>query len=460
MPSAPAPHQAAAIARVGGSMSTRKYFGTDGIRAVAGEPPLTVEFTLRLGRAAAEVLKKQSARPTVVIGRDTRRSGDMLEAALAAGLMSRGVNVIHLGVIPTPGVSFLTRQLSAVAGVVISASHNPFDDNGIKFFSSGGEKLPDALEFEIESRLDEAPEPVIGGRVGTVEDYRESERLYTQFLLSHAPDLSGLRIALDCANGATYRVGPRVFQRAGASVFAVYTTPDGSNINLGCGSTHLDSLQRIVREGKFDLGVAFDGDGDRALFVDGDGEVVHGDHILFMTALDRREQTVVATLMSNMGLEVKLLEAGIKLERTAVGDRYVLERLQEQRLTLGGEQSGHMLFLDLAPTGDGILTALQALKAVKASDRSLAEWRAALPMYPQTLVNVRVVDKEGLAAHAEVAAAVRRAEEQLAGRGRVNLRASGTEPLVRVMVEGPDEIEIQSIARELAQVIQACGAQG
>ncbi|HEX2863379.1 MAG TPA: phosphoglucosamine mutase, partial [Deinococcales bacterium] len=265
-------------------MATRKYFGTDGIRSIAGEEPLTAEFTLHLGRAAAEVLKKQSARPTVVIGRDTRRSGDMLEAALAAGLMSRGVNVTHLGVIPTPGVSYLTRQLSAVAGVVISASHNPFDDNGIKFFGANGEKLSDALELEIEARLDETLEPVTGTRVGTVEDYRESERLYTQFLLSHAPDLSGLRIALDCANGATYRVAPRVFQRAGASVFAIYTTPDGRNINLGCGSTHLENLQRIVREGNFDLGVAFDGDGDRALFVDRRGEVVHGDHILYVTA--------------------------------------------------------------------------------------------------------------------------------------------------------------------------------
>ena len=439
-------------------MAERRFFGTDGIRAVAGSSPLTADWTLRLGQAAAEVFKSQSRKPSVVIGKDTRRSGDMLEAALAAGLTSRGVDVIHIGVIPTPGVSYLTRYLGATAGVVISASHNPFEDNGIKFFGSNGEKLSDTLELEIESNLEREHAPVVGTSLGTVNDYREAERLYSSFLLEHAPDLSGLRIALDCANGATFKIAPRVFQRAGADVFAVYTTPDGKNINLGCGSTHPGTLQRLVREGEYDLGVAFDGDGDRAILVDGNGELVHGDHMLYITALHRRERTVVATIMSNMGLEVKLRDAGVTLERTAVGDRYVHERLLEKGLTLGGEQSGHVLFLDCAPTGDGILTALQVLKAVQASRKSLLEWRSEVVMFPQTLLNVRVGDKHGISQHPEVASAVQHAEKALEGRGRVNLRPSGTEPLVRVMVEGPSEGEIKTIAEGVAEVIKRVGA--
>ncbi len=440
-------------------MTQRKFFGTDGVRSIAGEFPLTADWTLDLGRAAAEVFKSQSRKPTVVIGRDTRKSGDMLEAALAAGLTARGVNVIHVGVIPTPGVSYLTRQLSATAGVVISASHNPFEDNGIKFFGGNGEKLSDTLELEIESKIGAALEPVTGVNVGTVTDYREAERQYSDFLNEHAPDLTGLRIALDCANGATFKMAPRVFQRAGADVFAVYTTPDGKNINWQCGSTHPEHLQRLVREGSYDLGVAFDGDGDRAILVDHTGELVHGDHMLYITALHRKESTVVATLMSNMGLEVKLREHGISLERTAVGDRYVHERLLERGLTLGGEQSGHLLFLDAAPTGDGILTALETLKAMRASDKNLQDWRLEMPMFPQTLLNVRVTDKHGISQHADVAAAVAVAERALDGRGRVNLRPSGTEPLVRVMVEGPSEAEIKELAQAVADVIRRVGGE-
>jgi phosphoglucosamine mutase len=440
-------------------MADRKYFGTDGVRAVAGQNPLTAEWTLKLGAAAGEVFKAQTRKPVVVIGRDTRRSGDMLEAALAAGLTARGVDVIHLGVIPTPGVSYLTRQLGAIAGVVISASHNPFEDNGIKFFGANGEKLSDTLELEIEANLERDLEPVIGTKMGTVNDYREAERIYSNFLLEHTPDLSGMRIALDCANGATFKIAPRVFQRAGADVFAVYTTPDGKNINLNCGSTHPDHLQQIVREGNFDLGIAFDGDGDRAILVDGSGELVHGDHMLYITAIHRHERTVVATIMSNMGLEVKLREHGIGLERTAVGDRYVHERLLERGLTLGGEQSGHVLFLDAAPTGDGILTALQTVKAVRASGKSLETWRNELVMFPQTLVNVRVsadgpTNKNSISKHAEVIEAVTQAEKALEGRGRVNLRPSGTEPLVRVMIEGPNEEEIHTLAENIASVIR------
>jgi phosphoglucosamine mutase len=440
-------------------MAQRKYFGTDGVRSVAGQYPLTADWTLGLGCAAAEVFKTQSRKPSVVIGRDTRRSGDMLEAALAAGLTARGVNVIHLGVIPTPGVSYLTRHLGATAGVVISASHNPFEDNGIKFFGANGEKLSDALEHRIEAMLDTTLEPVSGVNLGTVTDYREAERLYTEMLLEHAPDLTGLRIALDCANGATYRIAPRVFQRAGADVFAVYTTPDGKNINLSCGSTHPDTLQRLVREMNFDLGVAFDGDGDRAILVDGMGELFHGDHMLYLNGVMRSERTVVATIMSNMGLEVKLREHGVHLERTAVGDRYVHERLLERGLSLGGEQSGHVLFLDAAPTGDGIMTALMTLKAMRSSGKTLTDWRNDMPMFPQTLLNVRVTDKHGISKHEAVIEAVQHAERALAGRGRVNLRPSGTEPLVRVMVEGPSHDEINALAEQVADVIRRVGGE-
>jgi phosphoglucosamine mutase len=436
----------------------RQFFGTDGVRAVAGVAPLTASWTLQLGAAAGEVFKSQARKPSVVIGRDTRRSGDMLEAALAAGLTARGVDVIHVGVIPTPGVSYLTRQLGATAGVVISASHNPFEDNGIKFFGMTGEKLSDVLEMEIEANLTRDLEPVTGVALGGVTDYREAERIYSGFLMAHAPDLSGLKIALDCANGATHRLAPKVFAAAGADVFAVYTTPDGKNINLGCGSTHPQRLQKLVTEMDCDLGVAFDGDGDRCMLVDNTGALIDGDLILFINGLMRKEPTVVATLMSNMGLEVKLKEHGIHLERTGVGDRYVHERLLEKGLTLGGEQSGHTLFLDAAPTGDGILTALLTLDAVVKSGQSLSQWREQMPLYPQTLVNVRVADKKAVFQHPDVTAALRDAEQKLAGRGRINLRPSGTESLVRVMVEGPSQTEIAEIAEAVAVVIRASSA--
>jgi len=440
-------------------MSERKYFGTDGVRAVAGEFPLTAAWVMNLGAAAGEVLKRGAARPSVVIGRDTRQSGDMLEAALAAGLTGRGVNVIHVGVLPTPGVSFLTRHLGADAGVVISASHNPYQDNGIKFFGREGGKLSDATELEIEAAVDGAANfaPVTGVDLGSVTDYTEAERLYVQYLREQAPDLTGLRVAMDCANGAAYRVGPKVFQAAGADVFAVYTTPDGRNINRDCGSTDLDHLQRIVREGQYDLGVAFDGDADRALFVDSRGNVVHGDHMLLLNARARGDRAVVTTIMANMALEVKLGEAGIPLERTAVGDRYVHERLHEQGLTLGGEQSGHVLFLDVSPTGDGVLTALLTLKAMRSLNTSLDALHDDLVMFPQTLVNVRVGDKKAISRDDRVQAAVQQAGARLQGRGRVNLRPSGTENLIRVMVEGPDETEIHEIARSLAAVVEERG---
>lgn len=440
-------------------MTERKYFGTDGVRAVAGQYPLTPAWVMTLGAAAGEVMKRTNPRASVVIGKDTRHSGDMLEAALAAGLTSRGVNVIHVGVLPTPGVSYLTRHLNADAGVVISASHNPYEDNGIKFFGADGQKLSDATELAIEAAIDEVPgfAPVTGTDMGSVTNYAEAERLYTHYLRSHAPDLSGLKIALDCANGAAYRVAPKVFQAAGADVFAVYTTPDGRNINRGCGSTHMDHLRLIVREGEYDLGVAFDGDADRALFVDSRGNVVHGDHMLLLNARARQESAVVATIMTNMALEAKLQEAGIPLERTAVGDRYVHERLHDKHLSLGGEQSGHVLFLDVSPTGDGVLTALLTLASMKKLGTTLDELHDDLVMYPQTLVNVKVKDKKAIAADPEVQRAVAEAEAQMAGRGRVNLRPSGTESLIRVMVEGQDAEQIHEVARVLAGVVEARG---
>lgn len=443
-------------------MAERKYFGTDGVRAVAGAFPLTAAWVMQLGAAAGEVLKRQNPRASVVIGKDTRQSGDMLEAALAAGLTSRGVNVVHLGVLPTPGVSYLTRHLQADAGVVISASHNPYEDNGIKFFGADGQKLSDATELQIEAAIDDVPNfpPVTGVSMGSVTNYGEAERLYTNFLRSLAPDLTGLKIALDCANGAAYRVAPKVFQAAGADVFAVYTTPDGRNINRNCGSTHMDHLRLLVREGDYDLGIAFDGDADRALFVDSRGNVVHGDHMLLLNARARGEKAVVSTIMSNMALEVKLQEAGIPLERTAVGDRYVHERLHDKHLNLGGEQSGHVLFLDVAPTGDGVLTALLTLGSMVKLGTTLDDLHDDLVMFPQTLVNVRVKDKKAIAADSSVQQAVQEAEMQLAGKGRINLRPSGTENLIRVMVEGQDEGEIHHIAARVAKVVEERGAAG
>lgn len=448
---------AATILPMSQTSSQRQFFGTDGVRAVAGEYPLTAAWVMQLGAAAGEVLRSRNPRSSVVIGKDTRQSGDMLEAALAAGLTSRGVNVTHLGVLPTPGVSFLTRELRADAGVVISASHNPYQDNGIKFFGATGEKLSDALEAEMEAaiaRVAELP-PITGTDMGSVTNYSEAERLYASFLRSQAPDLTGLRIAMDCANGAAYRIAPRVFQAAGADVFAVYTNPDGHNINRGCGSTHLDHLKQLVQGSAYDLGVAFDGDADRCLFVDSRGNEIHGDHMLLLNARARGEKSVVTTIMSNMALEVMLTEAGIALERTAVGDRYVHERMKAKALSLGGEQSGHVLFLDVSPTGDGVLTALLTLRAMRQLDTTLDALHDELVMFPQTLVNVKVKDKQAVSRDPEVQAAVCAAEVQLSGRGRVNLRPSGTESLIRVMVEGPDEAEIHQLAQQIAGVVAA-----
>ncbi len=421
---------------------------------------MTAEFAFLVGVAAAEALKGAGREaPTVLLGRDTRRSGPMLQAALTAGLTSRGAHAVELGVVPTPGVSFLCRSLGAAAGVVISASHNPFADNGIKFFSADGEKLSDALELEIESYLERVTglPAVSGAEIGLTERYdSQNGHEYRDFLLATGPDLSGLKIGLDCANGASYELAPEVFRSLGADIYVSHAQPDGVNINTGCGSTHPEAIQTFVRENGLDLGVTFDGDADRALLVDRQGRLITGDHMLAICALYRQEQAVVSTIMGNLGLEHYLSEHGVAFHRAAVGDRYVHEMLRAKGLSLGGEQSGHVLFLDKAPTGDGILSALQTLAAVQSSGKPLDAWFDEIIMYPQLLLNVRVAPevKGRLAEHTQVMAALEQASVRLNGEGRINVRPSGTESLVRVMVEGRDPLMIEQVARDIATVVE------
>jgi phosphoglucosamine mutase len=442
-------------------MADRRYFGTDGIRGVAGEPPMTGAFAFRLGVAAAEGLRRNGvARPHVVVGMDTRRSGPMLAHAVSAGLASRGADVTWLGVMPTPGVSYLARALEADAGVVVSASHNPFADNGLKLFNGAGEKLSDALEEEIESLLEldaDDLEPVVGSGVGSARRYRTDEGHYVQHLLSNAPYLDGLRVALDCANGASHQIAPRIFEKIGARLDLVHARPDGENINVACGSTHPEAVRERVLEHELDVGVTFDGDADRALLVDRQGRLVTGDHILAICALTSGDAEVVATLMSNLGVERYLEERGVKMHRVQVGDRYVHEEMTRRSLRLGGEQSGHVLFLDKAPTGDGILTALQVLAAVRKSGRPLEAWMDEIPVYPQKLVNVRVPAsaKSDVLEAAQVLDALAAARARLGENGRINLRPSGTEPLVRVMVEAEDAGLVESLAHEVAASVEA-----
>lgn len=461
-------------------MAQRSYFGTDGIRGVAGEHPMTASFALRLGAATAENLRRNgTARPRVVIGMDTRRSGPMLAYATAAGLASRGATVSWLGVVPTPGVSFLTRALGADAGVVVSASHNPFADNGLKLFNQDGEKLSDEAEAAIEAllaSLDDrgmaALDPVVGEDVGalngmvagassgaggsTAEGGNPALEPYIQHLLANAPYLDGLRVALDCAHGASHAIAPRVFQKIGARLEVLNATPDGTNINVSCGSTHPDALRRHVVSGNFDVGITFDGDADRALLVDRRGRLVSGDHILAICALSRGEKEVVATAMTNLGTERYLADRGVTLHRVKVGDRYVFEDLKRRELSLGGEQSGHMLFLDKAPTGDGILTALQALSAVRKTGKPLEAWVDEVPVYPQVLLNVTVAAaaRDALMSDPTVREVVESAERELGDDGRVVLRPSGTEPLIRVMVEGADGERVPALAERIAEAVR------
>lgn len=441
-------------------------FGTDGVRGVANAD-LTPELAFRLGRAAAAVLARSGAgeagRPRLLIGKDTRASGDVLEAALAAGAASAGVDAVLLGVVTTPGVAHLVRSTGAQGGAVISASHNPAEYNGVKFFSASGFKFPDAVEEEMEALAlaadDGLPRPTAGG-LGRIRPHPELVESYVAHVAATAGGrLDGWRLVLDCGHGAAYRIAPEVFRRLGAEVIVLNDRPDGVNINAGCGSLHPEGLQAAVVRERAQAGLAFDGDADRVIAVDEMGRVVDGDQILAIagTELARRgrlpRRTVVATVMSNLGLEEALAEAGVRLVRTKVGDRHVLEAMLEGGYALGGEQSGHVIFLEHATTGDGVLTAVQLLDMVRQAGQPLSALAARMPRYPQVLVNVPAAGRARLDESAAVRAALARAEAALAGRGRVLVRPSGTEPLVRVMVEGRDPEQVEGLAAELAGVI-------
>ncbi len=447
-----------------------RLFGTDGVRGVANAD-LTAEMALGLSVAAAHVLAEagtfEGHRPKAVVGRDPRASGEFLEAAVVAGLASAGVDVLRVGVLPTPAVAFLTGSLGADLGVMLSASHNAMPDNGIKFFARGGHKLADELEDRIETVYDEHRhgepwERPTGAAVGRVRSYDEGFEEYVAHILGVLPNrLDGLKIVLDEAHGAAAGVSPEVFKRAGAEVVTIGAEPDGLNINDGCGSTHLEQLKAAVVEHGAALGIAHDGDADRCLAVDHTGEEVDGDQILAVLALDMRERsvlradTVVATVMSNLGFKLALEREGLKLVQTAVGDRYVLEEMKQHGYALGGEQSGHVIILDHATTGDGTLTGLLLAARVAQTGRTLRELAAVMERLPQVLINVPDVDKSRVKASAELAAAVADAERELGGTGRVLLRPSGTEPLVRVMVEAADIDQARSVAGRLADVVKS-----
>ncbi|GAB3215766.1 phosphoglucosamine mutase [Pseudaeromonas pectinilytica] len=440
---------------------SRKYFGTDGIRGLVGEFPITPDFVMKLGWAAGKVLAKQGTRK-VLIGKDTRISGYMLESALEAGLSAAGIKAVLLGPMPTPAVAYLTRAFRAEAGVVISASHNPYYDNGIKFFSQDGTKLPDEVELEIEAELDQPMSCVESAKLGKANRIDDAPGRYIEYCKSSFPgelSLDGLKIVLDCAHGATYHIAPSVFRELGAEVIAIGCTPDGLNINAGVGSTEPEALVARVLAEQADLGIAFDGDGDRVMMVDQTGYLIDGDEIIYMIARDQRAQGklsggVVGTLMSNLGLELALQELDVPFCRAKVGDRYVMEMLKERGWRLGGENSGHVIHLDHATTGDGIVAALQVLQAMIHQRCDLQTLRSGMRKFPQVLVNVRFTASQDPTLDADVLAEVARAESELAGRGRVLLRKSGTEPLIRVMVEGEDAALVNSLAQRIADRVK------
>lgn len=443
-------------------MAQRRYFGTDGIRGRVGEGPISADFVLKLGWAAGRALAREG-HATVVIGKDTRISGYMFESALEAGLVAAGANVKLLGPIPTPGVAYLTRSLRADAGIVISASHNPHHDNGIKFFSAHGEKLSDATELAIEAALDEPFSTVVSEALGKASRVSDAATRYAEFCKSTVREdfsLRGLRIALDCANGANYQIAPQLFRELGAELVVMGAEPDGLNINANCGSTHLQGLQQLVVQRKADVGIAFDGDGDRVLFVDADGTVVDGDELLYVLAMDRaasgnKPEIVVGTLMSNYGLERALQQQGIGFRRAKVGDRYVHQQLMECAAVLGGEASGHLLVLDRASTGDGIVSALQVLQAIRRSGQTLATLRSAVVRVPQQTINVRIANGSKPLDSVEVREAAALAEQRLLGRGRLVLRPSGTEPVVRITVEADEQALLDSVLGSLSAAVQA-----
>lgn len=436
---------------------SRKYFGTDGIRGRVGNFPITPEFCLRLGWAVGRVFA-QRGRSQILIGKDTRISGYMLESVLESGLVSAGANVGLIGPMPTPGIAYLTRTLRADAGVVISASHNPYFDNGIKFFDGTGNKLADEVELEIEAMLESKMVCVSSEQLGRAARLPDAAGRYIEFCkatVDRGFRLNGLRIVLDCAHGATYHVAPGVFEELGADTIVIGNEPDGMNINEGCGSTHTDLLVDKVREYRADLGIAFDGDGDRVLMVDEQGRELDGDELLYIIARHRQGAGelcggVVGTVMSNFGLERAFASADIPFERAAVGDRYVLERMKSRGWQLGGESSGHIVCLDRTTTGDGIVAALQVLRSALDAGKPISSLLQGMQKTPQNMINVKISDPKAAAAHAEMQRAVAAKEEALAGRGRILVRPSGTEPVLRVMVEGEDALEVKSIAEELA----------
>jgi phosphoglucosamine mutase len=448
----------------------RRHFGTDGIRGRVGEPPITPELVLKLGWAAGRVLAadtmRDGGRPAVLIGKDTRISGYLLEAALEAGLAAAGVDVYLSGPLPTPGVAYLTRALRLAAGVVISASHNPYDDNGIKFFSGKGAKLPDAVEHAIEEGMEAPLACVPSARLGKARRVDDAAGRYIEFCKSTFPtelDLKGWRIVVDCAHGAGYHVAPPVFHELGADVVAIGAEPNGMNINDGVGATHPEHLVRAVREHGADVGIALDGDGDRLLMVDGDGRIYDGDQLLYVIALDYRRRGalaggVVGTLMSNLGFEQALAREGIALERAAVGDRYVLERMQARGWLLGGENSGHLLCLDKHTTGDSIIAALAVLRALIEQRTTLAAAAAPVALFPQRLINVPIRRGYDWKANAAIAQAQQVAVAALGEAGRVLLRPSGTEPVLRVMVEAREEALADTHAQALARAITDAAA--
>ncbi|MGY0147389.1 phosphoglucosamine mutase [Edwardsiella tarda] len=445
-------------------MSERKYFGTDGIRGKVGSNPITPDFVLKLGWAAGKVLARHGSRK-IIIGKDTRISGYMLESALEAGLAAAGLSAAFTGPMPTPAIAYLTRTFRAEAGIVISASHNPYYDNGIKFFSIDGTKLPDEVEAAIEAELEKPLTCVESAELGKASRIVDAAGRYIEFCKSTFPNalsLNGLKIVADCANGATYHIAPNVLRELGAEVITIGTSPDGMNINKECGATDVRALQARVVAEQADLGMAFDGDGDRLIMVDHQGNKVDGDQILYIVAREALRQGklhggVVGTLMSNMGLELALKQLGIPFARAKVGDRYVLETLQEKGWRMGAENSGHVIILDQTTTGDGIVAGLQVLAAMARNHMSLADLCSGMTLLPQVLVNVRFAGQNDPLQDAAVQQACVEAEQQLAGRGRVLLRKSGTEPLIRVMVEGEDLAQVTRLAESIAAAVKAVG---
>jgi phosphoglucosamine mutase len=445
---------------------SKQLFGTDGVRGIANMHPMTTEMAMQLGRAAAYLFKHEDRRSRIVIGKDTRLSGYMIENALAAGICSMGVDVLLVGPLPTPGIAFITASMRADAGVVISASHNPYHDNGIKFFARDGFKLPDELELQIEDlifsdRIDSLrPTAEEVGKAFRVDD---AIGRYIVFLKNTFPrelDLTGLKIVLDCAHGAAYRVAPSVLEELGAEVFAYGVAPDGTNINDGCGSTYPDVIAEAVRKHGADLGIALDGDADRCIFVDEHGNEVDGDHIMAICGIDMinrgtlPQNTVVGTVMSNLGLDIALRQAGGKIVKTDVGDRYVVEEMRRNGYRFGGKQSGHMVFLDKNTTGDGMISALQVLAILQQTDKPLSELASVMTALPQVLVNVRVRERRKIEELPEVCNLIKDVEGRLADHGRVLIRYSGTEPLMRIMLEGQCQTEITEMANEIARLVK------